>query len=76
MSEFKISPVTQCNTRSGRGFLFWFLLVILVIVVGVSSWMFFRLSSRISAIERLLQARATEVVTTEIVEAECGGRRV
>ncbi|MDR2781649.1 MAG: hypothetical protein LBB21_04330 [Holosporaceae bacterium] len=59
MPEFKISPITQYDTRHSHGFLFWFLLAILAIDIGMTSWMFFRLTNRIENLERQLQSTTT-----------------
>ncbi|MDR2067382.1 MAG: hypothetical protein LBP41_00105 [Holosporaceae bacterium] len=59
MSEFKISPVTQCSSRSGHGFLFWFLLAVFISDIGITSWMFFRLTNRVENLERQLQTTTT-----------------
>jgi hypothetical protein len=60
MPEFKISPITQYDTRHGRSFLFWFLLAILAIDIGMTGWMFFRLTNRIENLERQLQITTTK----------------
>jgi hypothetical protein len=54
MSEFKISPVTQCKTRPKPRFLFWLLLMTFAANIGVTGWMFFRLSDRITSLEQRL----------------------
>jgi hypothetical protein len=60
MSEFKTSPVTQCCSRSGRGFLFWFLLAIFISDIGLTGWIFFRLTNRIESLEQQLQTAVTK----------------
>jgi hypothetical protein len=55
MSEFKINPAMQCKMRSKHRFLSWFLLMTFALNIGVTGWMFFRLSERIEAVDRKLQ---------------------
>jgi hypothetical protein len=54
MSEFKKSSAMRCKTRPKRRFLSWFLLTTFALNVGVSGWMFFRLSERITSLEQRL----------------------
>jgi hypothetical protein len=58
MSEFKLSPVTQCRTRSKRSFLFGFLTAILIAHMAVTGWILGRFSDRISALEQRLYSPA------------------
>jgi hypothetical protein len=52
MSQFKISPLTQCKSQSKRSFLSRVLLTTFLIDIAVTGILFFRLSKRIDALER------------------------
>jgi hypothetical protein len=54
MSEFKINPAMQYKTRPKSRFLFWFLLTTFAINIGVTGWIFFRLSEQITSLEQRL----------------------
>ena len=61
MSEFKITPVTQCKTRPKRHFLFWFLAVVMIIETIVGGCWIFRLNSQITELEQRIESiQATE----------------
>jgi hypothetical protein len=55
MTEFKISPVTQCKTRSNRSFLSWFLSLIMIIETISFGYWIFRLNAQIAELERRIE---------------------
>ncbi|MDR3179408.1 MAG: hypothetical protein LBT70_00725 [Holosporaceae bacterium] len=63
MSEFKISPVTQCKTRPKSRFFSWLFLFVLVLQTIAGGYWFFRINAEIAKLRKqieLLQAKENE----------------
>jgi hypothetical protein len=52
MSEFKISPVTQCKMKPKPHFLLWFFAAIVIVETIAGSYWFFRLNDQIAKLKQ------------------------